>query len=71
MARVERTQGPVKLDHENGSRFALVQAFVSGRDLVGYVDEAKAQVTAKYGYRQATASSGAAAWRTSSAHRPG
>jgi cobalt-zinc-cadmium resistance protein CzcA len=47
MARVERTQGPVKLDHENGSRFALVQAFVSGRDLVGYVDEAKAQVTAK------------------------
>jgi cobalt-zinc-cadmium resistance protein CzcA len=47
MARVERTEGPVKLDHENGSRYALVQAFVSGRDLVGYVDEAKAQVTAK------------------------
>jgi len=47
MARVERTQGPVKLDHENGSRFALVQAFVSGRDLVGYVDEAKAAVTAR------------------------
>ncbi|CAN5161708.1 CusA/CzcA family heavy metal efflux RND transporter [soil metagenome] len=55
MARVERTQGPVKLDHENGSRFALVQAFVSGRDLVGYVDEAKAAVAAKVklppGYR--------------------
>ena len=55
MARVERTQGPVKLDHENGSRFALVQAFVSGRDLVGYVDEAKATVAAKVrlpaGYR--------------------
>ena len=47
MAQVERTQGPVKLDHENGSRFALVQAFVSGRDLVGYVDEAKAAVAAK------------------------
>src|SRR3546814_6725921 len=29
MARIERTEGPVKLDHENGSRFALVQAFVS------------------------------------------
>ncbi|TXH15798.1 MAG: efflux RND transporter permease subunit, partial [Gammaproteobacteria bacterium] len=42
-----RTEGPVKLDHENGSRFALVQAFVSGRDLVGYVDEAKAEVGAK------------------------
>ncbi|MEQ6332521.1 CusA/CzcA family heavy metal efflux RND transporter [Sphingobium sp. MK2] len=55
MARVERTQGPVKLDHENGSRFALVQAFVSGRDLVGYVDEARAAVAAKIklpiGYR--------------------
>jgi len=55
MARVETTQGPVKLDHENGSRFALVQAFVSGRDLVGYVDEAKAAVAAKVklpaGYR--------------------
>ncbi|SCW91653.1 cobalt-zinc-cadmium resistance protein CzcA [Sphingobium faniae] len=46
MARIERTEGPVKLDHENGSRFALVQAFVSGRDLVGYVDEAKAEVGA-------------------------
>ncbi|MGK2286504.1 efflux RND transporter permease subunit [Pedomonas sp. V897] len=46
MARVERTQGPVKLEHENGSRFALVQAFVSGRDLVGYVDEARAAVEA-------------------------
>ncbi|MCY1672078.1 CusA/CzcA family heavy metal efflux RND transporter [Novosphingobium sp. SL115] len=55
MAKVERTNGPVKLDHENGSRFALVQAFVSGRDLVGYVDEARAAVIAKValpaGYR--------------------
>jgi cobalt-zinc-cadmium resistance protein CzcA len=44
LATVERVEGPVKLDHENGSRYALVQAFVSGRDLVGYVDEARAQV---------------------------
>ncbi len=55
MAQVKHTQGPVKLDHENGSRFALVQAFVSGRDLVGYVDEAKAAVASKVplppGYR--------------------
>lgn len=55
MAKVERVQGPVKLDHENGSRFALVQAFVSGRDLVGYVDDAQAAVAAKvtlpHGYR--------------------
>src|SRR3546814_1439803 len=47
MGRFERTEGAVKLDHEDGSRFALVQAFVSGRDLVGYVDEAKAEVGAK------------------------
>jgi cobalt-zinc-cadmium resistance protein CzcA len=55
MAQVRHTQGPVKLDHENGSRYALVQAFVSGRDLVGYVGEAKASVAAKVplpaGYR--------------------
>jgi cobalt-zinc-cadmium resistance protein CzcA len=44
VARVTRTEGPVKLEHENGSRFALVQAFVSGRDLVGFVDEAKADL---------------------------
>lgn len=44
MAKIEKTSGPVKLDHENGSRFALVQAFVSGRDLVSFVDESKALV---------------------------
>ena len=44
VARVSQIGGPVKLDHENGSRFAVVQAFVSGRDLVGFVDEAKADI---------------------------
>ncbi len=44
VATVSRVEGPVKLEHENGSRFALVQAFVSGRDLVGYVEEAKADI---------------------------
>jgi cobalt-zinc-cadmium resistance protein CzcA len=44
VAKVERIDGPVKLEHENGSRFAMVQAFVSGRDLVGYVDQAKADI---------------------------
>ncbi|KHK90904.1 efflux RND transporter permease subunit [Novosphingobium malaysiense] len=55
VAKVSRVEGPVKLEHENGSRFALVQAFVSGRDLVGYVEEAKvdiaANVTLPPGYR--------------------
>lgn len=44
IAQVRRVEGPVKLEHENGSRFAMVQAFVSGRDLVGYVEEAKADI---------------------------
>ena len=44
VATVRRVAGPVKLEHENGSRFALVQAFVSGRDLVGYVEDVKADI---------------------------
>ncbi|MFX8605132.1 efflux RND transporter permease subunit, partial [Acinetobacter baumannii] len=41
---------------ENGARFAMVQAFVNGRDLVGYVDQARADITANVplpaGYRR-------------------
>ncbi|HWU02272.1 MAG TPA: efflux RND transporter permease subunit, partial [Novosphingobium sp.] len=46
VARITRTDGPVKLEHENGSRFATVQANVSGRDLVGYVGDARADIAA-------------------------
>lgn len=55
IATVRRVAGPVKLEHENGARFAMVQAFVNGRDLVGYVDQARADITANVplpaGYR--------------------
>jgi cobalt-zinc-cadmium resistance protein CzcA len=44
VARLERIDGPVKIDRENGRRLALVMSNVSGRDLVGFVDEAKAAV---------------------------
>lgn len=44
IARVERIEGPVKVDREAGSRYALVQANVSGRDLVGFVEDARAAV---------------------------
>lgn len=44
LAQIRKVEGPIRLDHESGSRYALVQAFVSGRDLVGYVDEARAKV---------------------------
>jgi len=47
MATLTKIEGPVRINHENGQRYALVQAFVSGRDLVGYVDDAKAAVAAK------------------------
>lgn len=46
VANVRRVAGPVKLEHENGSRFAMVQAFVEGRDLVGYVADARADIAA-------------------------
>ncbi|HGK6444136.1 TPA: efflux RND transporter permease subunit, partial [Pseudomonas aeruginosa] len=44
VARLERAEGPVKIDREMGSRYSVVIANVSGRDLVGFVEEAKALV---------------------------
>lgn len=44
LATVRLSEGPVKVDRENASRFSLVQANVGGRDLVGYVSEAQALV---------------------------
>lgn len=44
IAKLEATTGPVQIHRENGSRFALVQANVTGRDLVGFVDEVRAAV---------------------------
>ncbi|TXL66959.1 efflux RND transporter permease subunit [Zeimonas arvi] len=44
VAHLERIDGPVKIDRENGARYATVQANVRGRDLVGFVEEARARV---------------------------
>ncbi len=44
LARLERDTGPVKIDREMGSRYGVVIANVTGRDLVGFVEEAKASV---------------------------
>lgn len=41
VAKIRRLAGPVKIDRENASRFAIVQAYVTGRDLVGFVEEAQ------------------------------
>ena len=44
IATLKAGNGPVKVGREQGSRFALVQSNVDGRDLVGFVDDAKAAV---------------------------
>ena len=55
VARIERADGPVKIDREMSSRYSVVIANVAGRDLVGFVDDAKASVAQKIklpgGYR--------------------
>lgn len=55
VARLRRTAGLVKVDRENASRFAIVQAYVAGRDLVGFVEDAQKAVaeavTLPPGYR--------------------
>ncbi len=44
LAKLERESGPVKIDREMGSRYGVVISNVTGRDLVGFVGEAKASV---------------------------
>ena len=44
LARLEQTEGPVRIDHDNASRFSMVQVAVEGRDLAGFVQEAQALV---------------------------
>src|SRR5581483_1885888 len=51
VAAVRRVDGPVKVDREGNSRYAVVQANVTGRDLVGYVEAAR--VALPSGYRLA------------------
>jgi cobalt-zinc-cadmium resistance protein CzcA len=44
LATLDITDGPVKIEREKSSRMAVVRANVRGRDLVGFVDEARAAV---------------------------
>lgn len=41
VARIERVEGVVSVARERGQRFAVVRSNVQGRDLVGFVDEAR------------------------------
>jgi cobalt-zinc-cadmium resistance protein CzcA len=47
VAKLERADGPVKVDRENGQRVVTIRANVRDRDLVGFVDEAKTAIAAQ------------------------
>jgi cobalt-zinc-cadmium resistance protein CzcA len=47
VAKLERADGPVKVDRQDGQRMVVVQSNVRDRDLVGFVEEAKAAVAAQ------------------------
>ncbi|OAE99922.1 cytochrome-c peroxidase [Bradyrhizobium centrolobii] len=55
VARIQRVDGPVKIDRENGNRMSVVRANVRGRDMVGFVRAAQQKVAAELplpdGYR--------------------
>ena len=45
LAEIQQVEGPIRIDHEQGNRFANIQVSVDGRDLAGFVDDAKAAVS--------------------------
>ena len=55
VAKVKRETGAVKVNREDASRYAIVQAYVSGRDIVGFVEDAQKAVASNVqlppGYR--------------------
>ena len=57
VAKLVADEGVVKIERENASRMSVIRANVKGRDLVGFVDEAKAkvqqQIKLPVGYRLA------------------
>ena len=44
LAEIQQIDGPIRIDHEQANRFANIQVSVDGRDLTGFVDEAKTAV---------------------------
>jgi cobalt-zinc-cadmium resistance protein CzcA len=47
LAKIERVEGVVSVQRERGQRYAVVRCNVQGRDLVGFVEDAKRAVAAK------------------------
>ncbi len=46
LADIRLMEGPIRVDHEQSARFANIQVSVEGRDLAGFVQEAKQAVAA-------------------------
>ena len=44
VADIRRVEGPVVINRENSQRFAVIRTNVEGRDLVGFVDEARSLI---------------------------
>ncbi|WP_316177825.1 CusA/CzcA family heavy metal efflux RND transporter [Bradyrhizobium sp. SZCCHNRI1009] len=55
VARIQRVDGPVKIDREDGNRMSVVRSNVRGRDMVGFVQAAQQRVATELplpsGYR--------------------
>ncbi len=55
LAKIEQVEGVVSIQREKGQRFVVIRSNVEGRDLVGFVDEARRLVAEKVelptGYR--------------------
>lgn len=55
IADIREVEGPVKIDRENMQRVSVVRANVEGRDLVGFVEDAKHQIASQiklpHGYK--------------------
>ncbi len=47
VAKIERAEGPVKVDRERGVRMVVVTANIRNRDLVSFVDETKQRIQAE------------------------
>ncbi len=45
IADIQTSEGALKVDRENGERFSTVRSNVEGRDLVGFVEEAKEKIS--------------------------
>lgn len=52
VAKIERAEGPVKVDRERGVRMVVITANIRNRDLVSFVDEAKQRIATEVKLRE-------------------